>query len=313
MNSVVVFGGGVGGSVIIRAFLGIPGIQKITCLVNTTDNGGHSGEIRKKLGIPPPGDIRRVICSVLATSVRRQYEFRDERGVVGNNILADLINTRGIFDGIHAFVSIFPEFPIDRLSVYPISSTPTDICMMVGSQLYRGQLEVMFGRPRRSFGELSLDPRVETLAESEMAINEAETIVIAPSGVVGSVAPILLVEPVKKLLQEKRLIWFAPLFSLPTDGPNPWPEYTEIIARLAKVPDLIVANSTSLPEKVKKLYQERGFYLVKPESTENLQVVDLLGEIPAEPPGIVSSPFPRYFIHIQHDVEKVRELLRQIL
>jgi len=313
MKRIVVLGGGVGGSGVVRALLKLPDIH-VTCLVNTTDNGGHSGEIRRLLGIIPVGDLRRVICIMLPPSVRSQYEFRNEEGVVGNKILAEMISTKGVVEGILAFISTFPEFPIDRLNVWPISATPTDLCMTVGKKQYRGQLEVMFDRPKGSFGEFTLDPAVELLAEAETAISKAEVIIIAPSGIVGSVAPILLTEKVRELIQCKRLVWFAPLFSLPADGPNPWANYMRSIVSLAKTPDLIVANSTPLPEKVRKLYQERGFYLIKPEeNTSNLQTSALLEEIPGEPPGVVASPFPRYFIHVQHDVDRLRTFLSSIL
>ncbi|HEX9506457.1 MAG TPA: 2-phospho-L-lactate transferase CofD family protein, partial [Acidimicrobiia bacterium] len=55
--AVVALGGGHGLAVALRAAREYAG--SITAIVSVADDGGSSGRLRRDLGVPPPGDIRR--------------------------------------------------------------------------------------------------------------------------------------------------------------------------------------------------------------------------------------------------------------
>ena len=58
----VCIGGGTGQSQVLRSLSRYP--LDITALVGVTDNGGHSGVLRKIFGIPQVGDIRNCLASL---------------------------------------------------------------------------------------------------------------------------------------------------------------------------------------------------------------------------------------------------------
>jgi uncharacterized cofD-like protein len=90
----VTLGGGHGQAALLGALAGLA--CELTAVVSVADDGGCSGKLRRELGIPPPGDVRR--C--LATVGRRRapadlLERRIERGraagrSIGNLALAEL-------------------------------------------------------------------------------------------------------------------------------------------------------------------------------------------------------------------------------
>ena len=97
---VVCIGGGTGQSQVLRCLSRYP--LDITALVGVTDNGGHSGQLRRIFGIPQVGDIRNCLASMaddkhLFTELLK-YRFTegDLEGVsLGNLLVSALIRTKG--------------------------------------------------------------------------------------------------------------------------------------------------------------------------------------------------------------------------
>ena len=59
---IVAIGGGTGLSTLLRGIKGYS--ANITAVVAVADDGGSSGQLRKQLGIIPPGDIRNCIAAL---------------------------------------------------------------------------------------------------------------------------------------------------------------------------------------------------------------------------------------------------------
>ena len=53
---IVAIGGGTGLSTMLRGLKGYT--KNLTAIVTVADDGGGSGQLRRELGMPPPGDIR---------------------------------------------------------------------------------------------------------------------------------------------------------------------------------------------------------------------------------------------------------------
>ena len=79
-KKIVLLGGGHGLSAIIKSF--INDNYDTSIIVTTTDNGGHTGLIRKEFDIPAIGDIRRCLTEL-----------------IDNTLLEELLSY--IFDTIH--------------------------------------------------------------------------------------------------------------------------------------------------------------------------------------------------------------------
>ncbi len=101
---IVALGGGTGLSSLLR------GLKKhshnLTAIVTVTDDGGSSGELRKNLGILPPGDIRNCLTALAddeeMLSLVFQYRFGERAGVnghsLGNLFISALADITGSFE-----------------------------------------------------------------------------------------------------------------------------------------------------------------------------------------------------------------------
>ena len=98
----VALGGGHGLATALRAIRRYAG--EITAVVSVADDGGSSGRLRRDLGVPPPGDIRRCLVALAGDdgvwSKAFEHRFRDgelEGHALGNLILVGLSETLGSF------------------------------------------------------------------------------------------------------------------------------------------------------------------------------------------------------------------------
>ena len=101
---IVVIGGGTGLSALLRGLKEYS--NNITAVVTVADNGGSSGELRKNIGILPPGDIRNCLAALsndeeLLTQIF-QYRFAAGAGLnghsLGNLLITALTELTGSFE-----------------------------------------------------------------------------------------------------------------------------------------------------------------------------------------------------------------------
>jgi uncharacterized cofD-like protein len=101
---VVVIGGGHGIATVLRGMK--EHTQNLTAVVSVADDGGSSGELRRNLGILPPGDIRNCLAALsddeaLLTQLF-QYRFGEDTGLgghsFGNLFISALADVTGSFE-----------------------------------------------------------------------------------------------------------------------------------------------------------------------------------------------------------------------
>ena len=101
---IVVIGGGTGLTSILRGLKNYS--RNITAIVTVADDGGSSGEIRKSIGILPPGDLRNCLAALsndeeLMTQLF-QYRFASGAGLnghsMGNLLITALTEITGSFE-----------------------------------------------------------------------------------------------------------------------------------------------------------------------------------------------------------------------
>src|ERR1051325_228132 len=88
---IVSIGGGNGLSTLLRGLKryvkASPGGVDLTAVVTVTDDGGSSGRLRRKLDVPPPGDIRNCMVALsedeALLSRLFQYRFSSGSGLKG--------------------------------------------------------------------------------------------------------------------------------------------------------------------------------------------------------------------------------------
>jgi uncharacterized cofD-like protein len=197
---VVAFGGGHGLAVALRAIRQYAG--DVTAVVSVADDGGSSGRLRRDLGVPPPGDIRRCLVALAGddTVWADAFEHRFQGGeldghALGNLILVGLAETLGSFPAaleeagrlLHAVGRVLPATtePID-LHAEVLGAAPRTVS---------GQVAVANTHGIRS---VSIEPEAPEVPEAILAaVAGADQVVLAPGSLYTSVLPPLLVPAIR--------------------------------------------------------------------------------------------------------------------
>jgi len=213
---IVVIGGGTGLATMLRGLKAHS--HNITAIVTVADDGGSSGELRRSLGILPPGDIRHCLTALADDETLMgqlfQYRFAAGNGLsghsLGNLLITALAEITGSFEeGVAESGRVLAV----RGQVLP--ATLHNVRLAAEIQLpdrdeevqVRGESNIpeMSGNVRRVWLEpnnpLAYPPAVQ-------AILNAELILIGPGSLYTSVLPNLLVPDLADALRATRALKF---------------------------------------------------------------------------------------------------------
>ena len=212
---VVVLGGGTGMSTALRG-LKSRGVR-ITAIVSMADDGGSSGVLRERLGIPPVGDLRNCLIALAdaepTAGALLQHRIPTEPGStrghpVGNLLLAAAIAEeggdleRGV-ERVHRILQV-------RGRVVPATSGATRLRGRTRSGvIIHGQAALA---RTRGIAGVELEPAEAAAAASAVeAIRTADLLVLGPGSLYTSVIPHLLVPGIRAALSRRRapLVWVA--------------------------------------------------------------------------------------------------------
>lgn len=215
-KKIVVIGGGTGLSALLR------GIKKhsanITAIVTVADDGGSSGELRKRIGILPPGDIRSCLAALsndeeLITQLFK-YRFGEDLGInghaLGNLLITALADITGSFE--QAIAESGKVLAVQG-KVFP--STLHDVSLVAQIWLedqkkeinVRGESEItsVGGVIKRVWLEpnnpLAYPPTIQALLNADM-------IIVGPGSLYTSIIPNLLVPDIKEAFYASRALKF---------------------------------------------------------------------------------------------------------
>jgi len=215
-KKIVVIGGGTGLSSLLR------GIKKftsnITAIVTVADDGGSSGELRRRIGILPPGDIRSCLAALSndeeLTTQLFQYRFGEEVGLnghsLGNLLITALTELTGSFEEA---VAESGRVLAVQGKVFP--STLHDVRLVAQVQMQdsnkeikiRGESEIprKGGKIKRVWLEpnnpLAFPPTIQ-------AILNADIIIVGPGSLYTSIIPNLLVPDISEAIRASRGLRF---------------------------------------------------------------------------------------------------------
>jgi uncharacterized cofD-like protein len=213
---VVVIGGGTGLSTLLRGLKNHT--HNITAVVTVADDGGSSGELRRSMGILPPGDIRHCLTALADDETLMgqlfQYRFASGNGLtghsLGNLLISALTEITGSFEegvaesgrvlAVRGQVLPATLHDVRLIASVRIPGEKNEIRVEGESEIPRAR-----GRIRRLWLEpdnpLAYPPAVQ-------AILGADLIVVGPGSLFTSLLPDLLVPDIAEALRVSRAIKF---------------------------------------------------------------------------------------------------------
>lgn len=209
---VVVIGGGHGLSALLRGLKAYT--HNITAIVTVADNGGSSGELRRDLGVLPPGDIRNCLAALSSDEALLsqifQYRFQTGAGLDGHSLGNLLITAMAEITG--SFEEAVAESG-KVLAIYGqvLPSTLTDVQLIGELQredtpepiIVNGESEIT--ETEGKVNKVWLDP-ADALAypPTISAILNADLILIGPGSLYTSLLPNLMVKDLSDAIHASR-------------------------------------------------------------------------------------------------------------
>src|ERR1035437_4747713 len=207
---IVVIGGGTG------TFVVLSGLKKyeveLAAIITMMDSGGSSGKLRDELGVLPPGDVRQCLVALAKSSrlLREMCNYRFEEGglkghTFGNIFLSTLTKTTGSMKK-----AIEEVGKILRIQgrVIPVTYDKSDLCIeLIDETIIEGEThidEVESREKRARIKRACLKPEAQANPDAEIAIKEADAIIIGPGDLYTSIIPNLLVTGIKAAIKNSK-------------------------------------------------------------------------------------------------------------
>jgi uncharacterized cofD-like protein len=325
---VVCIGGGTGQSQVLRSLARFP--LDITALVGVTDNGGHSGQLRRTFGIPQVGDIRNCLASLapddalLPQLLRWRFREGDLDGVsLGNLIVCGLIRLKGSLSA--AIDALRIELGVPH-TILPVSDQSTHVCAeLADGGMIRGEWEIIRREPRVPIRRLFHWPVVNCLPACITAIAHADLIVFCPGSFMTGIISALLTRGIQTALRvsKARKVQVVNVMTQPgqTDGMSARDHIEQLSIYLGTSPDVAVVNSKRPPAAWVKAYKKDGAEPVRLDvdgmretrvvladllEPEGKDVLTLYARAAGQ--GMVAGPH-----FIRHDPAKLGRILRALI
>lgn len=262
---IVCIGGGTGQSQVLRALSPYP--VEITALVGVTDNGGHSGILRRIFGIPQVGDIRNCLASLAPEDALLgkllRYRFREGEldGVsLGNLIVTALIRLEG---SLSSGIDLLRRALGIPHRILPVSDQSTHICAETADRrLIRGEWEIIRRVPRAPLRRLFHWPVVACHPECVRAIARADMIVFCPGSLMTGIVSALLTRGIHTAVRVSPAfkVQIVNLMTQPgqTDGMSARDHIETLSQYLGTAPDAAVVNTRRPPEVWLRPYRREG-------------------------------------------------------
>lgn len=213
---IVAMGGGTGLSTLLRGLKGYT--FNLSAIVTMADDGGSSGELRRSLGVLPPGDIRHCLTALADDETLMgqlfQYRFAAGNGLsghsLGNLLITALAEITGSFEegvaesgrvlAVRGQVLPATLHDVSLVADIQVAETAQDVRVTGESKIPKAA-----GRIRRVWLEpdnpLAYPPAVQ-------AILNADLILVGPGSLYTSILPDLLVPDIAEALRATRALKF---------------------------------------------------------------------------------------------------------
>jgi uncharacterized cofD-like protein len=287
---IVTLGSGTGQATVLRGLRSYD--CEVTAIVGVTDNGGHSGALRRTLKMPQVGDTRQCLGALADESSAwgklLQHRFADGelQGVsVGNLMLAALSTMHGRFSA--AVEEVCQAAGIAQ-RVLPVSDTETDIAAeCCDGRQWIGEWQIIQRQPRSEIVRLFLHPPAAALDQVVEAVAAADVLVLCPGSLVTGTLAVLLHAGMREAIaaSSARCLYVCNLMTQPgqTDGFTVGQHLTLLHRYLGRQVDGVILNTAALPSDLEALYARQGAYPVRHDLTGADAVTVYLADLVEEP------------------------------
>jgi uncharacterized cofD-like protein len=240
--------------------------ERLTAIVTVTDDGGSSGQLRRDLGMLPPGDVRNCLAALAEAPVLSrllQHRFSNGTGLhdcpVGNLMLAALTQMAGDFP---TAVQHLAEALQVNGCVLPSTAENVHLrAEFVGGETAAGETAIVAQRKR--IKRIHLEREVRPLPAALRALVNADAIVVGPGSLYTSILPNLLVGGVASTISGVNAvrIYVANLMTEPgeTDDYSLADHLDAIHEHVGRdLFDYVVVNRTPIDPSLAAPYARRG-------------------------------------------------------
>lgn len=331
---VVSLGSGAGQASLLRGLKQYP--LALTAIVSTTDNGGHSGKLRKLFNIPQVGDGRQCLMALaedkdmlkrfkelptgfhpgnwfLAELLMEGYSLTDALGVLGS-----LLNAKGeVIPATEANADIAARFSNKEIVVGEWEILDQDKASQIEQFFLKARTKV---KPE---GHLYAPEVIKASARAVVAIKEADWLIIGPGSLRTSIISVLLSSGIKEavLAGEPKVIFICNLItnSGQTDNFTAADHLRELSGYLGCLPDYLIINDKAIPRSVARHYRRLRSQSVEFGDLDSLNVkvvkTDLLPRVEEIFPAIKRNIglFKKWTDLLTHDSKKMSEAVWQII
>ncbi len=199
----VAIGGGTGMSSMLRGIKKYTG--NISAIVTVADDGGSSGRLRTEYQVLPPGDFRQCLTALAETEPLMtslfSHRFTGEGSLsghsFGNLFIMAMAEITGDFE--HALQASGRVLRV-RGQIMPSTLQDVVLCANAGGEIRIGESRIPHGAG--PIERVFLDPPSPQInPEAELAILDAELIVVGPGSLYTSILPNLLVDGLVEALR----------------------------------------------------------------------------------------------------------------
>ncbi|VDN47383.1 gluconeogenesis morphogenetic factor (UDP-sugar binding) [Petrocella atlantisensis] len=279
-KKIVCIGGGTGLSTMLR---GLKAYTKdLTAIVTVSDNGGHSGNLRKEMKILPPGDLRNCLLALAEAEpmLEALFAHRFSEGSLkgynlGNLLIVGLVDLYGNFG---AAIEKAHEVLRVRGQVLPVTTEDVQLKAIYDDESeIVGECEIVSANKshKKYIKEMKLMPSQPKVYKNVLEkIEEADIIILGPGSLYTSIIPNLLVEGVCDALRDAKgkIVYVGNIMTQPgeTEGFTLL-EHVNIIEQYIGVGmiDKIIANDGWPEAMVIEHYNQDGAELVLPLIDDN--------------------------------------------
>jgi uncharacterized cofD-like protein len=272
----------------LSALSGAPGRPRldVTAVVATSDDGGSSGELRRRYGLPAPGDIRNCLVALAGgpgpLAGLFQHRFGGEGALaghtVGNVVLTALAQQLGDFS---AAVGAAGELLGARGRVVPATDRSVElVATLDDGRVIRGESAIAAARGR--IGRLALAGLAPAPAAAIEAVAGADLVVLGPGSLYSSVLAALLAGGLREALAACRgvRVLVVNLFTQPgeTDDFGAADHVRALERHLGPVVNVALLQRGPMPARLVAAYAARGSHPVSADREE----LEAMGVAPVE-------------------------------